>query len=52
VFGDKVLRRLFGPNRNKVRREWRRQHDEELNDLYSTCNIFPVNKSRKIDGRT
>jgi hypothetical protein len=47
VFDDNVLRSLFGPNRNEVTREWRRLHDE-LNDLYSTRNIFWVIKSRRI----
>ena len=33
MFDDKVSRRLFGPNRNEVTREWRRLHDEELNGM-------------------
>jgi len=31
-----VLRRIFGPRRDEVKGEWRRMHNEELNDLYST----------------
>jgi hypothetical protein len=35
VFENGVLRRIFGPKRDEVTREWRRLHNEELNDLYS-----------------
>jgi len=35
VFENIVLRRIFGPGRDKVTQEWRRLHNEELNDLYS-----------------
>ena len=34
VFESRVLRRVFGPKREKVRGEWRRLHKEELYDLY------------------
>jgi hypothetical protein len=43
-----VLRRIFGPKRDEVTREWRRLHNEELNDLYSSANIIRVIKSRKM----
>jgi hypothetical protein len=33
VFEDRVLRRIFGPRRDEAIREWRRLHNEELNDL-------------------
>jgi len=36
VFENRVLRRIFGPRRDEVTGEWRRWHNEELNDLYST----------------
>jgi len=45
-----VLRRIFGPRRDKVRGEWRRLHNEELNDLYSSPNIVRVVKSSRIRG--
>ena len=35
VFENKVLRRIFGPRRDEVTGEWRRLHNEEINDLYS-----------------
>jgi hypothetical protein len=34
VFENRVLRGIFGPKRDGVKREWRRLHNEELNDLY------------------
>ena len=48
VFENRVLRRIFGPNRDEVIREWRKLHNEELNDLYFSPNIVRVTKSRKI----
>jgi len=46
VFENRVLRRIFGLKRDGITREWRKLHDEELNDLYSTPNIVRVIKSR------
>ena len=43
-----VLRRIFGPRRDEVTGEWRRLHNEELNDLYSSPNIMRVIKSRRM----
>jgi len=43
-----VLRRVFGPKRDEVTREWRKLHNEELRDLYSLPNILRVVKSRRM----
>jgi hypothetical protein len=45
-FENRVLRRIFGPKRDKVRGEWRKPHNEELNDLYCSRNIVRVIISR------
>ena len=44
VFLNSVLRRIFGPKRDKVRKEWGKLHSEELNDLYSSPNNVQVIK--------
>jgi hypothetical protein len=46
VFEKTVLRRIFGPKRDKVTGEWRKLHKEELNDLYCSPNIVRKIKSR------
>jgi hypothetical protein len=43
-----VLRRVFGPKRDEVIREWRKIHNEELSNLYSLPNIVRVVKSRRM----
>jgi hypothetical protein len=48
VFENKVLRRIFGPNRDEVRGEWERLHNKELYALYSSPNIIRVIKSRRL----
>jgi len=48
VFENWVFRRLFGPKRDEVTGEWRKLHNEELNDLYCSPNIARVIKSRRI----
>jgi len=50
VFDNSVLRRIFGPKRNKVTGEWRKLHNEGLNDLYTTYFIVRVIKSRRMRG--
>ena len=48
VFENGVLRRVFGPKRDEVAREWRKLHNEELNDLYCSPNIVRGIKSRRM----
>jgi hypothetical protein len=48
VLTNRVLRRIFWPKRDGVTEEWRRLHNEELNDLYSSPNIICVIKSRRM----
>jgi hypothetical protein len=46
VFENRVLKRIFGPKRDEVTGEWRKLHNEELRDLYSSPSIIRMIKSR------
>ena len=48
VLENRVLRRIFGPKGDGVTGEWRKLHNAELNDLYSSPNIVRVIKSRRM----
>jgi hypothetical protein len=48
VLENRVLRRIFGPKRDEVTGEWRKLHNEEVNDLYSSPSIVRVIKSRRM----
>jgi hypothetical protein len=48
VFENRVLRRIFGPRRDEVTGDWRKLHNEDLHNLYSSPNIFRLMKSRRI----
>jgi len=48
AFENRVLRRLFGPKRDEVTGEWRKLHNEKLNDLYSSPNIVWEIKLRRM----
>jgi hypothetical protein len=46
VFENRVLRKIFGPKKDEVTGEWRKLHNEELRDLYSSQSIIRIIKSR------
>jgi hypothetical protein len=48
VFENRVLRRIFGPKRNEVTGEWRKLHNKEIHDLYSSPSIIRIIKSRRM----
>jgi hypothetical protein len=48
VFEKRVLRRIFGPKRDEVTGEWRKLHNEELRDLYSSPSIIRIMKLRRM----
>jgi hypothetical protein len=48
VFENRVLRRIFGPKRDEVTGEWRKLHNEELRDLYSSSSIIRIIKSKRM----
>jgi hypothetical protein len=48
VFENRVLRRIFGPKRDEVTGEWRKLHNKELHDLYSSPSVIRILKSGRI----
>jgi hypothetical protein len=48
VFENRVPRRMFGPKRDEVAGGWRKLHNEELHNLYSSPNIIRMIKSRRM----
>jgi hypothetical protein len=48
VFENRVLRKIFGPKRDGVTGGWRKLHNEELNNLYSSPSIIRIIKSRRM----
>jgi hypothetical protein len=48
VFENRVMRRIFGRKRDEVTGEWRKLHNEELCDLYSSPSILRIIKSRRM----
>jgi len=47
MFENRMLRRIFGPRRDEVTEEWKKLHNEELNDLYCSHNALRVIKLRR-----
>jgi hypothetical protein len=48
VFENRVLRRIYGPKREEVARNWRRLHSGELHSMYPSPNVIRVIKSRRM----
>jgi hypothetical protein len=48
VFENRVLKNIFGPKRDEVTGEWRKLHNEEFRDLYSSPCIIRIIKSRRM----
>jgi hypothetical protein len=48
VFENRVLRGIFGSKGDEITGKWRRLHNEELNNLYSSPNIIRLIKSRRV----
>jgi hypothetical protein len=48
VFENRVLRKIFGPKKDEVTGEWRKLHNEEQRDLYSSPRIIKIIKSRRM----
>jgi hypothetical protein len=48
VFENRMLKRILGPKMDEVTGEWRKSHNEELRDLYSSPNIIRIIKSRRM----
>jgi hypothetical protein len=48
VFENKVLRKVFGPTKDEVMGGWRKLHNEELHDLYSSLSMIRIMKSSRM----
>jgi hypothetical protein len=48
VFKNRVPKKTFGPKRDEITGKWRKLHNEELNDLYSSTSIARISKSRRM----
>jgi hypothetical protein len=47
TFNSKVLRKMFRPKRNQLKRDWKRMHNEEFHNFHSSLNIIWITKSRR-----
>jgi hypothetical protein len=50
VFEDRVLRRIYGPKREETTEEWRKLHNEEINDPYCSPNVLGLIKKNEMRG--
>jgi hypothetical protein len=50
VFENRVVRRIFGPKRDEMTGDWRKLHNEELHEVYSSQNIIRMMESRRMRG--
>ena len=50
AFENVLLRRIFGPKRAEVTREWRKLHNEKLHGLYSSPNMIGLTNKEELDG--
>jgi hypothetical protein len=48
VFENRILRRIFGPKRDEATEKWRKEHNEELHNLYFSTNILRMMKPDRI----
>jgi hypothetical protein len=48
MFENRVLRKIFGPKKDEVAGEWKKLHNEELRDVYSSPSIIRIIKSRRM----
>jgi hypothetical protein len=48
VFENRVLKRIFGPKRDEVTRDWRKLHNDKLQNMYSSPDIIRMIKSRRM----
>jgi hypothetical protein len=48
MFENRVLRGIFGPKRDEVTGDWRKLHNEELHNFYSSLNIIRMIMSRRM----
>jgi hypothetical protein len=51
VLENRVLRRIVGPKRVEIRKDWRKLHIYELHNLYSSLNSIKIIRSRRMHGR-
>jgi hypothetical protein len=51
VFQNRVLKKIFGPRRDKIAGGWRKLHNEELNKFYTSANVIRMSNSGRMTGQ-